>query len=791
MSFIRRLAIAVLLLSAGMLGQGAPIPPPIRQGATLPATCDPASGNPQTKLFYKNTDPVGLYVCTATDTWSASAGGGTGDVTQSGSVSVNQLLAVAGNKQIKGVPNTSIDPVTGAITVPSCAGCAGGGATALTSIYGSSTPLVVKDFLSDFFGGAPSYAYDPATWYLTDTSQLVFSYTQGIGDAFETYSLSDIPAGGSVSNGASYGVYHVKSLTGNINLTDGEVAGVFSSVFWEDLVTMTTVTPDTIADFMAGGNGTISGNGGPVKRLAGFSAMNMRNGYGFTTIPITSDGFSAGFDCWGQGYAPGSTEGTAYCVHSDGGDDYLGPGTHTFKGTTVVDEIVGTAQAADATCSGSIYWIMPVAGSTNKWRKCQNGSVSDLDTSGGMTNPMTTTGDIIYASDNSGTPARLAGNTAATDKVLVSRGDGAAAIAPTLSNAPALAGTNFTGIPWSAISAGNKAIGTYYLDQSEIAAPANPGANTCRQYVDSTTHKMTFIDSTGASCSPSPVSPSGTGWVHVTSGVQDGTASTPTASDVAALPLHGTADTAATAALVTSATANPASAGVVKLANGDKACWRKADNSGDLCFFLNSSNQLEAEAPIKTPAGASNMASYNNSSPATGDFWTDLTNLFFRISGSTKTVAWTDSSITGTSGGLSGSSLTGAITNSGNATTLATPYRTRTCEIHIWGSGTSQALQATDDEPASCRNKLGVTITITAVECWANAGTTTTLDVVVTGGSTILTSAVTCGNGSFAAASLSGTPTLTNNGTLDVNIGVADASTTNVRAVITYTVPAS
>ena len=37
------------------------------------------------------------------------------------------------------------------------------------------------------------------------------------------------------------------------------------------------------------------------------------------------------------------------------------------------------------------------------------GTVTVLATgSGGMTNPMTTTGDIIYSSDNSGTPARLA-----------------------------------------------------------------------------------------------------------------------------------------------------------------------------------------------------------------------------------------------------------------------------------------------------------------------------------------------------------------------------------------------
>jgi hypothetical protein len=45
-----------------------------------------------------------------------------------------------------------------------------------------------------------------------------------------------------------------------------------------------------------------------------------------------------------------------------------------------------------------------------------------------------------------------------------------------------------------------------------------------------------------------------------------------------------------------------------------------------------------------------------------------------------------------------------------------------------------------------------------------------TMDVVISGGSTILTGAVTCGNGSFSAATLSGTPTQSNNGSLNLNV---------------------
>ena len=42
-----------------------------------------------------------------------------------------------------------------------------------------------------------------------------------------------------------------------------------------------------------------------------------------------------------------------------------------------------------------------------KW-KDDAGTVYDLSATGGMTNPMTAAGDVIYSGDGSGTPARLA-----------------------------------------------------------------------------------------------------------------------------------------------------------------------------------------------------------------------------------------------------------------------------------------------------------------------------------------------------------------------------------------------
>jgi len=103
---------------------------------------------------------------------------------------------------------------------------------------------------------------------------------------------------------------------------------------------------------------------------------------------------------------------------------------------------------------------------------------------------------------------------------------------------------------------------------------------------------------------------------------------------------------------------------------------------------------------------------------------------------------------------------------------VAADLKVRGCELG-WGSKTSGAAAiATDDDlPFSCSNLTGSTLTIQSVECLADAANMTVDVTAGGGGSSILTGAVTCGNGSFASATLSGTPTQANNATLDVNIG--------------------
>lgn len=63
------------------------------------------------------------------------------------------------------------------------------------------------------------------------------------------------------------------------------------------------------------------------------------------------------------------------------------------------------------------------------------------------------------------------------------------------------------------------------------------------------------------------------------------------AISVACLPGTGCALTG-TASSLTTATANPATAGVVRLAVGDQECWRNNANSANLCLSINGSDAL-------------------------------------------------------------------------------------------------------------------------------------------------------------------------------------------------------
>ena len=73
----------------------------------------------------------------------------------------------------------------------------------------------------------------------------------------------------------------------------------------------------------------------------------------------------------------------------------------------------------------------PTSADNGKILGVDNGAYALVEGGGGMSNPMTTRGDIIYASDNNGTPARLAKGTAG--QVLTMNGQETAPIWQTLS----------------------------------------------------------------------------------------------------------------------------------------------------------------------------------------------------------------------------------------------------------------------------------------------------------------------------------------------------------------------
>ena len=96
-----------------------------------------------------------------------------------------------------------------------------------------------------------------------------------------------------------------------------------------------------------------------------------------------------------------------------------------------------------------------------------------------------------------------------------------------------------------------------------------------------------------------------------------------------------------------------------------------------------------------------------------------------------------------------------------------------TCEIVI-GALTGSALADADDRPVLCANDTGQVMTITAVKCYADAGTPSVTPIITGGGATsILTGALTCGTAAYASGTLNGTPTQGNNVTIDGNITTA------------------
>lgn len=124
--------------------------------------------------------------------------------------------------------------------------------------------------------------------------------------------------------------------------------------------------------------------------------------------------------------------------------------------------------------------------------------------------------------------------------------------------------------------------------------------------------------------------------------------------------------------------------------------------------------------------------------------------------------------------------------SAGNAIDGGTPNKVKTCVVVTGDPGAaSPALADDNDSPVACGNTYGSDMTITSVSCWANAGSPTVTPILTGGtGTSILTGALTCGTGAWAAGTLNGSPVVHSfsaNGatcsstpcTVDVNITTA------------------
>ena len=132
-----------------------------------------------------------------------------------------------------------------------------------------------------------------------------------------------------------------------------------------------------------------------------------------------------------------------------------------------------------------------------------------------------------------------------------------------------------------------------------------------------------------------------------------------------------------------------------------------------------------------------------------------------------------------------------AITSAGKVAASALPdaQRKRICEVHI-GSAAGSALTDGDDEPASCFNDYGTSLTISAVRCYADAGSPT-VQLARNDSTNILSGNLACGTAAWALADgQSGRPSISatslgNGQWLDVNIVSAGGAAKFLRVVVT------
>lgn len=110
-------------------------------------------------------------------------------------------------------------------------------------------------------------------------------------------------------------------------------------------------------------------------------------------------------------------------------------------------------------------------------------------------------------------------------------------------------------------------------------------------------------------------------------------------------------------------------------------------------------------------------------------------------------------------GGVGATGAAGAAGATGPTGPTGPPH---SCTTVIGDPGAaSPALANDNDSPVVCGNMTGADLTITAVACWADAGSPTVTPILTGGsGTSILSGALTCGTASWAAGSVNGSPVI-------------------------------
>jgi hypothetical protein len=151
---------------------------------------------------------------------------------------------------------------------------------------------------------------------------------------------------------------------------------------------------------------------------------------------------------------------------------------------------------------------------------------------------------------------------------------------------------------------------------------------------------------------------------------------------------------------------NPASAGIIRLANGDKDCSRNSTNSADLCFYLNGLDQWVLEGTLGTELGIQGETTGASTQPASG--YTTFVNSATGVI-CTKDSAGTVVCPATSSGSVNSVSGSAPIVSSGGADpTISCP----TCVTAAAALTTSQIVLGAGSQAVAKLGSLGTTTTV-------------------------------------------------------------------------------